>query len=272
MACESRKTGVCRVAPRESFFGSFLVLLVVGVMTVGLLVPEAEAKYTLGTLSLLFAVALVDKNLAGIHLALFTILLFLPAHLGHPFRQWPLNILTPLLSYAFIVRIIPGLRNFDLWLQRGKADSKVIRLSLATTLLSVVALILWVQLTKPDLSHHIAGIPELPFWLYPFAAVGFAVSNAIMEEFAFRGIVMEALNRTLGPGYLSVLIQAIPFAALHYIAGFPNGLSGLLMLLIYGALLGAIKDYSKGLLAPVVVHVAADITIFSLLVCHSLSS
>jgi membrane protease YdiL (CAAX protease family) len=87
-----------------------------------------------------------------------------------------------------------------------------------------------------------------------------------MEEAIFRGIMMEALDSALGAGYCSIGIQAIPFAALHYIAGFPNGVLGFIMVLIYGVMLGAIRRLSKGILAPLVAHIAADSTIFSILV------
>jgi membrane protease YdiL (CAAX protease family) len=35
-------------------------------------------------------------------------------------------------------------------------------------------------------------------WCYPLVGLGFAVLNAAMEEAVFRGIVMDALDRSLG--------------------------------------------------------------------------
>ena len=57
---------------------------------------------------------------------------------------------------------------------------------------------------------------------------------------------MEALDSTLGAGYWSVCIQSIPFAAFHYLAGFPNGILGFSMVIIYAIMLGAIRaDHLK---------------------------
>jgi hypothetical protein len=47
--------------------------------------------------------------------------------------------------------------------------------------------------------------------------------------------------------------------------GFPNGWTGFAMVVVYGVLLGSICRRSGGLLAPWVAHVAADLTIFTLL-------
>ena len=126
-------------------------------------------------------------------------------------------------------------------------------------------MVAWVLIEKPDLDHHIALIPEMPVWLYPLAAVGFAFLNAATEEAVFRGIMMEALDSAMGDGLWSVAAQAVSFAALHYVAGFPNGVSGFVMTLLYGFMLGIVRRRSKGMLAPWVAHVAADIVIFATL-------
>ena len=83
----------------------------------------------------------------------------------------------------------------------------------------------------------------------------------------FRSIVMDATDSALGDNYISVCIQAVvPFAAFPYSVGFPKGLTGILLVLVYGFMLGSVRRLSKGMLAPLMAHVAADITIFSTLV------
>jgi membrane protease YdiL (CAAX protease family) len=56
------------------------------------------------------------------------------------------------------------------------------------------------------------------------------------------------------------------FAALHFRNGFPNGISGFFLVFIYGIMLGIIRRISKGMLAPVITHIAADFTIFLIIV------
>lgn len=96
--------------------------------------------------------------------------------------------------------------------------------------------------------------------------VGFACLNAAMEEILFRGIMLEALDSALGETIWTVGIQSAAFAAFHYLAGFPNGLLGVLMVFVYGLMLGMIRRRARGMLAPWVAHVVADITIFATLV------
>ena len=101
--------------------------------------------------------------------------------------------------------------------------------------------------------------------MLPVAAIGFPMLNAAMEEFAFRGIIMQSLDSALGAGNLSVLTQATLFGLFHYAAGFPNGGWGLVMVTIYGFMLGMLRRRSQGLLACWTAHVLADIVIFGIL-------
>jgi len=118
---------------------------------------------------------------------------------------------------------------------------------------------------KPDIGRHLALVPDVPTWTYLFLGIGFALFNAVMEEAIFRGVLMEAVDSALGAGAGSVALQAIPFAAFHYLAGFPNGLTGVAMVFVYGLALGAIRRMSRGMLAPLIAHIGADLTIFFIL-------
>lgn len=252
--------------PRSSSVGTVVVLLVVGVLSITPVIPGAGGKWTLAVLSGLLSLAIFRRFIYAVHVSLLALLKFSLAYFVPFFRLWPLSILVPLTIYGAIVSLTPQLRHFVGWIHRGSINSEVIKLIIATVFVSGLSLVGWVALTKPDIEHHLALVPELPFWAYPFAGIGFAIFNAAMEEAIFRGIFMEVLDSALGVGYWSVGIQAIPFAALHYLAGFPNGVLGFIMVLIYGVMLGTIRRLSKGMLAPLVTHIAADITIFSILV------
>jgi membrane protease YdiL (CAAX protease family) len=252
--------------PRSSFIGATIVLSVVAVLSMALVIPDTAGKWVLAVLAGLLLLSIIRRAVYAIHAALFVLLLLLLVALIPLFQIWPLSILMPLIMYGIVASIVPQLRNSVGWIHRGSINSKLIKLIIATILVSALALIGWVILTKPDVKHHLALVPELPFWAYPFTGIGFAILNAMMEEAIFRGIIMEALDSALGAGYLSACIQAIPFAALHYLAGFPNGVLGFIMVGVYGIMLGIIRRLSRGMLAPLITHFAADITIFSILV------
>jgi membrane protease YdiL (CAAX protease family) len=205
---------------------------------------------------------------AAVHISLLGVLMIAVGQAGSFFRVWPFHLLAPLVAYAAVVRILPVLRDSTNWMKTGTMDRKIVRLIIAVSLLSSITLVGWVVLTNADIGRHLSMMPELPVWCYPIAGLGFAILNATMEEAVFRGAVMDALDRALGYGHASVGIQAILFGAYHYLAGFPNGASGLVLTLIYGILLGILRRLSKGMLAPLMAHIAADLTIFAVLLVY----
>ena len=74
-----------------------------------------------------------------------------------------------------------------------------------------------------------------------------AVSPAVVEELAFRGIIFGALRRTLG-GWETVIVTALMFMVLHVsVASFPH-------LFVGGLLLGAIRLRTGSWLPGVFIH------------------
>jgi len=138
-------------------------------------------------------------------------------------------------------------------------------LALAVAALSGTALYGWYRVLNPDLSIHLENFPDMPIWLFPLAGLGFSLANAAMEEIAFRGIIMQALDSAAGPGLLSVLVQAWLFGAMHYLRGFPNGKGGLAMTVAYGIMLGGLRRRGQGMFAPWIAHVFADCVVFTML-------
>lgn len=57
--------------------------------------------------------------------------------------------------------------------------------------------------------------------------------NAAVEEGAYRGVILHALDSSLGPGFAALLLQALAFGAIH-IRGFPRGWVGVGLACIYG--------------------------------------
>lgn len=258
--------GSIEAPPRSSTAGAVIILSALAALCFFLALPDAGGIPALIVSAGLLALAMIPRAVYAVHASLLTLLWVSLAAFVPLFQTWPFSILIPLLFYGILAGVVPQLRSSSGWIHRGRLSQDVIILIIVTVVVSSLSLIAWVILAEPDIGHHLALVPELPLWAYPFAGLGFAVFNAAMEEAVFRGIIMETVDSALGPGRLSVGIQAVPFAALHYLAGFPNGVSGFFMVLIYGAMLGIIRRVSKGMLAPFIAHVMADITIFSILI------
>jgi len=147
------------------------------------------------------------------------------------------------------------------WLVRGELSGRVAAWILGFVGISMGALVAWWFLVRPDLSD----MPALPSGLHPAllagAVVAWAAWNAVAEELYFRGALQYELVRTLGN--MGVVVQAIAFGAMHYHV-FPRGWSGVALATVYGVMMGALRLRSRGLLAPWVAHVAADLTIVAI--------
>ena len=104
------------------------------------------------------------------HAALFALLWLLLVTLVPSLSNLAaLSILAPLVIYGVVASIVPQLRHSVGWIHKGCINSGVIKLIAATVFVSALALIGWVILTKPDIEHHLALVPEMPFWAYPIA-------------------------------------------------------------------------------------------------------
>lgn len=252
--------------PRSSRAGATIIVAAVGALSLVMVLPHPLRVGAVAVLLLLLPAAIAHRAIYAVHVIVLSLLWILLVAAVPLFRPWPLVLLAPLLAYAAVVIAVAPLRRSVGWLRVGRLDRGTQLLLLATVAVSAVALVAWVAWTKPDLGHHLALVPDVPVWVLPLAAIAFAALNAALEEIIFRGVLMEALDSALGAGHHAIAVQAVAFAAGHYLSGFPNGVLGFVMVLVYGMLLGLIRRRAAGLLAPWLAHVAADLVIFSILV------
>ncbi|MSO55761.1 MAG: CPBP family intramembrane metalloprotease [Acidobacteria bacterium] len=167
--------------------------------------------------------------------------------------------------YAFVVRRVPWLRGAAAWFRRGSVDRPTVALGAAVVTISAVALLSWYAVASPDLADLVRTfVPSWSVWLLVPGALLLSLVNAATEEAAYRGVVLEALDDALGPGPMTVVVQAVAFGTLHFQAGFPRGTAGVGLAFAYGLALGALRRKSDGLLAPWIVHVLTDLVIFAI--------
>jgi membrane protease YdiL (CAAX protease family) len=239
-----------------------LAVLAGGILPFFHLLPRAVALIVTFAAGLTLVAALVIRKLAAVHAALLVLLLAVWSILA-PLRVWP-SIIIPLLIYAIVVLSVPSLRRTTTWLKAGSINRVTATLMILTVAASSAGLPVWFMLWKPDLGPFLRSIPSWSPALLVLEGAGFALLNAAMEESIFRGVLMQALDDVLGEGAWPVVLQAVAFGLFH-IKGIPSGWTGVVMATFYGLLLGLIRRRSRGILAPYVTHVFADIVIFALL-------
>lgn len=242
-----------------------LLMAMLVCLAVAPMVPLLGAVACAAVLFVLTGVALLRRAPAparvGVLLcAFFVLVAYPPARL-----TWPLPMLLALGIFAGAIRLVPWLgEGADVW-RRGRIDRTVVLLSVAFAAVASVALVLWTHLAQPDLASLRSLIPpRFPIALLALGGLLFSIFNAIGEEFLWRGAILDALDRTLGQGTLPLLIQAASFGLAHY-QGFPRGWTGVGLAAIYGLMMGIVRRRSDGMVAPIVAHVFADMTIVGIL-------
>lgn len=181
-----------------------------------------------------------------------------------PVARLGLFFIIPLAIYLGLMALYKRLKERSYFLKVGKPGRNTWVLGLVTVLISSATLYIWVQTTNPDLNDILAMMPKKGLGVLLVIGVVFAVANSIVEESIYRGILYDSLKLFFDSRVVVIIIQAAIFGVAHW-QGFPRGATGMALAFVYGILLGIIRRRSKGLLAPIVIHTAADFTIFLIL-------
>ena len=176
-------------------------------------------------------------------------------------RYSPVILAFGLLGYAGVVRIVSWLRRTATWARWGSFDASIRLLCVVAWLLSAAALLSWYLFLHPNIPHFVkAYVPALPLGLLIAGGLIWAMLNAALEEAAYRGVFLHALDTSLGPGFPALLLQALAFGAIH-IRGFPGGWIGVGLACIFGLFMGVIRRRAGGMFAPWIAHVFTDVVI-----------
>jgi hypothetical protein len=247
--------------PIERGLDAGLVLAIAALFALSPLMHGGALVALTGALALATAVGAGRRNRPASGLGVFCTAVALASILEVPYR-----IVVCIAVYAATVASTPWLRGSAGWARRGSFGRDVQALVIASVVISSAALVLWVLLLRPDLGDLLGASPlkAAPWVLVP-TVVGFATMEAAIEEVAYRGIVLDALDAALGAGWAPVLLQAIMFGIAH-IHGFPRGWSGVALASVYGLMMGVVRRRARGMFAPWLAHVFADATIACILI------
>jgi len=195
-----------------------------------------------------------------------SVLFFILAYLTRilPLYSLGLMLLAPLLVFIAACGLFNPLRPGIAWLRRGRITPRGLLVGLAVVVVSGVSLVMWYRLFDPDISQFTTYLPKASGVVILAAGLAFSVTNALVEEFIFRGILWEGIQDITGRWESALIIQALVFGVAHW-WGVPNGVVGVILATIYGLMMGAVRYIARGLLLPIIVHVFADIVIFALL-------
>lgn len=255
-----------RKSPYDSEVSRVLLLGLVALAHAPLV--GADSRAVLALQLAVLGVAALARQSAVVHPALLAALVTTIA-VAKPLRTTigtlPIvPLLVPLLASTFVTGAISWAHSPKHLLQRGRIDVLSGALTLATAIVSAGALLLWASWTDnlgvgASMMQGATRVPIVPLVLLGIPL--FAILNAATEEAVYRGVLQRALATTIPNVAVVVALQALAFAALHYQAGFPNGVIGYAMVTIYGSALGYLRHRTGGLAAPFLAHVLADLVI-----------
>lgn len=179
-------------------------------------------------------------------------------------RGWPWLWFAPLVGYATIVAAVPGLRrSFPGW-PIGRTTARTVTATAFVTIASCCALVAFHFTWHPSVEHVAAMFPLTALGSIVWAGIVFCLLNALCEEIVFRAILFNAFDARFGP-WGAVMATSLLFGYGH-LGGYPPGLTGAILAGIYALALGWLRLSSGGILWPFFAHVAADATIFWLVV------
>ena len=214
-------------------------------------------------LALLALVAWRSRSAAAVDAVLLTALLYLSLSVG-VFGLWPLPGTVAVLAAWLLARRSQRSGLWRSWCRRGVSTPELPWLLIGTVVVTAVALVMWQRAFDGQLPQaYLDAATGRPLWLLALGGAGFSLLNAAVEEAIFRGVLQTAMQRVSGPT-IAITVQAAAFGALH-VTGIPNGIVGAVMAGSWGLLLGVMRWRTQGLLAPYAAHVAADATIFLML-------
>jgi membrane protease YdiL (CAAX protease family) len=237
-------------------------VLVVGVTLLCIaapLVPTNAASAAASGIVVLAVLAWYKRCPAAAPFSIFCVLCLSLIFSG--VRYFPVVLAFGLVGYAGVTRGVPWLRGTATWARWGSFDAGICLLSVGAWLLAAVALLSWYLFLHPNVTDIVkAYVPALPLGLLIAGGLIFAMLNAAVEEGAYRGVFLHALDRSLGPGFAALLLQAVAFGAIH-IKGFPRGWLGVGLACVFGLLMGVIRRRAGGMFAPWIAHVFTDVVI-----------
>jgi membrane protease YdiL (CAAX protease family) len=234
-----------------------LALFVLLVYSSGALLPATAGLVV--ALGLATAVAFAARAWTAAHAALVC---FLHYTVFRTPISWPLSLAVVLVAYGALVATLPPLRASCLWLRRGAIDRRTWAMIAAFVVASATALVVWRYTTSEDVRAFRVFVPAgVPTWSIWPGIVLFAMLNASFEETIWRGAIFQSLEATFGRGWIAWALQGIGFGVWHF-RGFPRGWVGVGLATIFALMMGMLRMRSRGMLAPWIAHVFADVTIF----------
>ena len=177
-------------------------------------------------------------------------------------RVWPWPWLVSIAAYFLLVAVVPPLRaSFRPW-RFGRVSTFSIVATLVIAVGSGAVLVVFHVFNRYALGFLPMLLPHRMLGSVFIAGVVVSILNGLFEEVVFRGVFFDAIEAPCGAwGAVAATAAIFGYAHMH---GYPSGPLGALLAGIYGLALGWLRVITGGIGLPVIAHIAADATIFTI--------
>ncbi len=168
--------------------------------------------------------------------------------------------LLPMAIYLPIVFSVRKLKQEIMWLTPGKIDTVSSILIIAVIVVTAASLYAWAMFSSSEISAFGKFIPDIPIYFLILYGLAFPLFNSLFEEFISRALLYDGFAALFRNGAVVITLQATVFAIWH-VNGFPGGITGVTMVFAWSILLGILRYRTRGILAPLIAHYFADLSI-----------
>jgi membrane protease YdiL (CAAX protease family) len=105
----------------------------------------------------------------------------------------------------------------------------------------------------------VAGVVDLYRYSWWWMVLTVGVLGPVAEELEFRGVVWVAAQGALGGPVPALVFTSVVFAILHH----PDSLTLAAGYGVFGLLVGCLRIWSGGVVAPVLAHVTCNVGVVS---------
>lgn len=107
-------------------------------------------------------------------------------------------------------------------------------------------------------------LPQMPYWVIPFAVLLIALINGLREEIFFRFTLQNYLEECLSP-QLAIFCASLVFGYMHFQGGFPAGGVGVFLTTLFGLLIGIQFYYYRSVTLSWMTHSITDAVMFAII-------
>ncbi|MGR8979615.1 MAG: CPBP family intramembrane glutamic endopeptidase [Gammaproteobacteria bacterium] len=204
----------------------------------------------------------IRSNIVRASHGLVLLVLIMATGLVPVLRDWPWFWLASITAYFLLVAVVPLLRaSFRPW-RFGRVSTFSIAATVVIAAGSCAVLVVFHVFNRSALGVLPMLVPHRMLGSVFIAGAVVSVLNALFEEIAFRGVFFDAIE-AVGGAWVAVAATAAVFGFAH-MHGYPPTPIGAFLAGIYGLALGWLRLVTGGIGFPVIAHIAADATIFTI--------